>query len=347
MDSQPPEKTVRAANTLNQALHGLFAAHPNLVLLGEDIADPYGGAFGITRGLSSAYPGRVFSTPISEGGIVGAAGGLALCGDWVVVEVMFGDFITLCFDPLVNFISKSVSMYGKRNPMPVVIRCPVGGNRGYGPTHSQSLQKHFIGVPHLNLYEFSPFHDPRNVIEQMFSSGEPGIFFEDKVLYTQPTYRGGLVEDFFQVSARGDWAWIGLAEEAAPDRVILAPGGLSPRVLKAMRDAMVDEELRSELLVPSKLFPLDLDPVLPLISRAERIVVAEDGVAGGGWASEVARTLYERLWGRLRNPIRLVRPPCAVIPAAPHLERQMLVQAATVHHALKENGDVRTDGSDS
>ena len=87
--------TRRVVDGLNRALHTLLAVHQQLVVLGEDIADPYGGAFGVTRGLSTAYPDRVLSTPISEGAIVGLAGGLALCGDWVVVEVMFGDFITL------------------------------------------------------------------------------------------------------------------------------------------------------------------------------------------------------------------------------------------------------------
>ena len=89
----------------------------------------------------------MLSTPISESGITGVACGLALCGDTAIVEIMFGDFVALAFDQIINFLTKSVTMYGEHTPMRVVIRCPIGGGRGYGPTHSQSLLKHFIGIP--------------------------------------------------------------------------------------------------------------------------------------------------------------------------------------------------------
>jgi pyruvate dehydrogenase E1 component beta subunit len=326
----------RVGGALNRALHDLFAARGQLMLLGEDIADPYGGAFGITRGLSARYPGRVFSTPVSEGAIVGMAGGLALGGDAVIVEIMFGDFVTLCFDPIVNFLTKSVSMYGQRLPMPVVLRCPVGGNRGYGPTHSQSLQKHFLGIPHLSLYELSPLHPVLPVFEQMLDSREPAIFFEDKVLYAQPRYGHDQADALFrstQVGGSADWVRVA-ADDARPAWVVLAPGGLVRRVLAAMRTVLVEAEIVCHLLTPARLFPLDLEPVLPLLCQAERILVVEDGVAGGGWAAELARDIHERLWGRLRHPVRLLQPPCQVIPAARHLERRLLVQESTISRVL-------------
>lgn len=162
----------RVAENLNRALHAAFAADPDLFLLGEDVADPYGGAFKITKGLSSGYPDRVLSTPISEQSLVGVANGLALSGGRAVVEIMFGDFATLAFDQIVNFAAKSVAMYGRRVDVPVVVRCPTGGRRGYGPTHSQSLQKHFIGVPHLSVHEISPFHDNTALLAGLLADGE-------------------------------------------------------------------------------------------------------------------------------------------------------------------------------
>src|SRR6201999_2748055 len=145
----------------------------------------------------SQYPDRVLATPLSEGGLIGVAVGLALCGNRVIAEIMFGDFAALGFDQVLNFASKSVSMYGHRVPMPLVVRCPVGGNRGYGPTHSQSLQKHFIGIANLVLYELSPFHDPEALLDHALSQGVPGILFEDKVLYTRRAFRDGLIDDAF------------------------------------------------------------------------------------------------------------------------------------------------------
>jgi len=326
------------ADVLNAALHAVFADDTRTILLGEDIADPYGGAFGVTRGLSTKYPDRVLSTPISEAAIVGAAGGLAMCGDRVVVEVMFGDFITLCLDPIVNFISKSVTMYGRRHPMPVVVRCPVGGNRGYGPTHSQSPHKHLIGVPNLNLFELSPFHDPRHVFARMFAAGEPAVFFEDKVLYTRPAGLGPEACGLYRLDPldpEGNWMRVRPVETGAfPDLVVIAPGGLAPRVVGALEKALVDREIEGHLLVPAQLFPLAIDPVSELLAAAGRILVVEDGVAGGGWAAEVTRLVYDRLWGRLRHPVRVVQPHCAVIPAAAGLERRLLVQEMTVYRAV-------------
>ncbi len=87
----------------------------------------------------------MLSTPLSEGTLVGAGAGLALAGEKAIVEIMFSDFVTLAFDQIVNFAAKSTTMYGRPVPVPLIVRCPTGGRRGYGPTHSQSLQKHFVG----------------------------------------------------------------------------------------------------------------------------------------------------------------------------------------------------------
>lgn len=320
----------RVAEELNLALHNLFREHPRLALLGEDVADPYGGAFGVSRGLSTAYPDRVLTMPISEGAMIGMAGGIALRGDPVIAEVMFGDFITLCFDPIVNFISKSVTMYGRRLDMSVIVRCPVGGNRGYGPTHSQDVQKHFIGIPNLDLFELSPVHGVRRQFDRMLASGNPSIYFEDKVLYTTQAYRDEVVDDLFRFSPLDD-DWVEIAADGTrPHCVLVAPGGLVPRALPAMRAAMLESEMTCRMLVPSRLFPVDVTAVLPVLGDADRIMILEDGVAGGGWSAELARCLYERLWTKLREPIEVVQPPCEVIPAAIGHERRLLVQESTI-----------------
>ncbi|NJN37352.1 MAG: alpha-ketoacid dehydrogenase subunit beta, partial [Nitrospiraceae bacterium] len=112
--------------------------------------------------------------------IVGIAGGLALQGDKPIAELMFGDFIALAFDQILNFASKSVTMYGQTVPLHLLVRCPVGGRRGYGPTHSQCVQKHFLGIPNLELYESSPLHDHVPLLPRLLALGRPAILFEDK-----------------------------------------------------------------------------------------------------------------------------------------------------------------------
>lgn len=335
----------RVIGNLNRALHDLLAEDPNLYLLGEDVVDPYGGAFKATKGLSSRYPERVLSTPLSEGAIVGAGGGLALAGDAAIVEIMFGDFIGLAFDQILNFASKSVSMYGSRRSIRLVVRCPTGGNRGYGPTHSQSPQKHFVGIPGLSLYEMTPLHDNRAVLGEALASGVPAIFFEDKVLYTRRMFNDGEIDELFRFTMTGGQlgtarVHLGGANDvgaAVPaDCVLIAPGGMVHRALDAMRVLLLEGEVVCELLVPARLYPLDVDELVALIGDAGRVCVLEESTAGGTWGSEVAAALHQRLWGALRRPVRLVHSADSIIPTAAHLERDVLVQADTIRSAVLE-----------
>jgi len=330
----------RVGECLTAALHSLFDARPRLLMLGEDLADPYGGAFGISRGLSTKFPDRVLSTPISEAAITGMAGGLALMGDEVIVEIMFGDFITLAFDPIVNFISKSVTMYGRTLNMPVIIRCPSGGNRGYGPTHSQNLQKHFIGVPNLSLHELSPMHPVEPVLTRILDRGRPAVFFEDKVLYTQKPcgqHEDDRLFEFSQLGGEAGWAQARFTDEP-PDWLLIAPGGLVRRALAAMHRAMLEQEITSSLLAPSQLFPLDFDPVLPAIAEARNILILDDGPAGGGWPVLAADALHRLLWKSLDAPVSVLQPDCVVVPAARHLEQQVLLQDSTIYAAIASGG---------
>src|SRR4030043_400254 len=130
--------------SLNSALHRAFADNINVYLLGEDVLDPYGGAFKVTRGLSTSHPQRVITTPISEAGFIGVATGMALRGLRPVVEIMFGDFTTLIADQLINHLTKFRWMYNDQVRVPLLIRTPMGGRRGYGHTHSQTLEKLFL-----------------------------------------------------------------------------------------------------------------------------------------------------------------------------------------------------------
>ena len=171
-------------HSLRAGLTEAFARDDRALLLGEDVLDPYGGAFGVTKGLSDRFPGRVMTTPIAEGGIVGAGVGLALRGRRPIVEIMFGDFVTLAVDQLVNHAAKFRAMYGGQVSVPLVVRTPMGGRRGYGPTHSQSLEKLLLGVPGLRVLAPSVFHDPGAILRDAVLNGDtPTVLIEHKLLY--------------------------------------------------------------------------------------------------------------------------------------------------------------------
>jgi len=177
---------VLVLDRLNTALLQAMHSDESVYLLGEDILDPYGGAFKVTRGLSSQFPGRVLTTPISEAAIVGVATGMALRGLRPVVEIMFGDFVALAADQLVNHAAKFRWIYNDLVRVPLVVRTPMGGRRGYGPTHSQSLEKMFLGVPGLRLVAPNTLGDPASLLQTAIAEDDPVLFIEHKLLYTRP-----------------------------------------------------------------------------------------------------------------------------------------------------------------
>ncbi|WP_371502651.1 alpha-ketoacid dehydrogenase subunit beta [Kitasatospora sp. NBC_00374] len=330
-------RTERVVDNLNGALHALFADDPRLFLLGEDVLDPYGGAFKVTAGLSTKYPDRVLSTPISESGIVGVANGLALTGNRAIVEIMFGDFAALCFDQILNVSAKSVSMYGRRLDVPLVVRCPMGGNRGYGPTHSQSLQKHFIGIPDLLLHELSPLHDSLTVLRRVLDGGRPCMFFENKPVYGERALAPGAIDDLFGYRfADEDRNWARVAAEGGAGTVLLiTTGGMVSRALEAARTLLLEDEIDVTVMVPSQLYPFLPQPLLTEVARAEHVLVAEESTSGGTWGSEVALRLGEVCWDRLKHPVGTIHSRDSIIPAARHLERQVVVQAQDIVDGIR------------
>jgi len=328
----------RVVDNLNGALHTLFADDPRLFLLGEDVLDPYGGAFRVTAGLSTKSPDRVLSTPICENGIVGVANGLALTGNRAIVEIMFGDFAALCFDQILNVSAKSVSMFGRTLPMQLVVRIPVGGNRGYGPTHSQSLQKHFIGIPDLTLRELSPLHDNLDVLHQMLGSGRPAMFFENKLVYTQRALTPGAVDDIFSyefIDGQRNWARVSSGMGSGRCLLIVA-GGLVSRALAAARTLLLEDEIEVSVVIASQLYPFAAEPILDDVARAEHVFVVEESTPGGTWGSEVSQRLAETCPNQLSRFVELISSRDSVIPAARHLERQVIVQAGDVVGRVRE-----------
>ena len=316
----------RVVEHLNAALHALMRSDERVYFIGEDVLDPYGGAFKVARRLSTDFPGRVISTPISELGLAGVANGLALAGQRPIAEFMFGDFIFLAADQIINFAAKTVTMYGERVAHPVLFRCPVGGHRGYGPTHSQSVQKHFIGVANLDLYELSALHDLHAHLPRIFDRGNPAILFESKTLYAQPMLPGEDVDELF----RREWldadkltALLSIEEEA--QAVIITTGGMFPLCHQAARRLFFEFEIEVQIVVPFQLYPFDPASLMPRLHSSTPVFIVEEGTAGGTWGSEVALTL-RRGNPAFRGPIELIHSADSIIPSARHLESEVLVQ---------------------
>jgi pyruvate/2-oxoglutarate/acetoin dehydrogenase E1 component len=317
-------------SSLNQALHYVFEQNERVLLLGEDILDPYGGAFKVSQGLSSAFPSRVITTPISEAGIVGLATGLALRGFRPVVEIMFGDFLTLSTDQIINHLSKFRWMYNDQVRVPMVIRTPMGGRRGYGPTHSQTLEKHFLGIPGLQILAANNMVNPGNLLARtILKTEDPVLFIENKSLYRLPIFDS--VINGFELTNQVEivlpyetpTSRLTIAGAPTPRLTMTAYGYMAELARHAMHILAYEDEIFCELIVPTSLSPLCTRSLLESVAQTGILLSIEEGTATLGWGAEVLARVSENLGNRIRHVRRLAAQEHP-IPASPNLEKQTL-----------------------
>lgn len=274
---------------LNFALHHAMETDERVHLLGEDILDPYGGAFKVTRGLSTKFPERVLSTPISEAAILGLASGMALRGLRPVAEVMFGDFVTLAADQLINHAAKFRWMYNDHVRVPIVLRAPMGGRRGYGPTHSQSLEKLFLGIPGLKVIAPNCLGDPASLLLAAIADEDPVLFVEHKILYTRPVLEPKDLPDWEVSSSGGPFPSFVLRVPQVGAQLTIATYGYNFELARAAaQELMYEHEIFSEIVLFSQLSPFELDPLYDSLRRTRRLLTVEEGTLTLGWGAEIA-----------------------------------------------------------
>jgi pyruvate/2-oxoglutarate/acetoin dehydrogenase E1 component len=332
------ETTVLAS--LNAALRAAMVADQRVVVLGEDVLDPYGGAFKVTRGLSGEFPDRVLATPISEAGIVAAATGLALRGLRPVVEIMFGDFLFLAGDQIVNHAAKYRAMFNDQVRVPLVVRTPAGGRRGYGPTHSQSLEKHFLGVPGLWVVAPHALLDPGDLLRQaIFDVDDPVLFVENKIGYGEPLRAAPPGYETVRLAdAASPFPTLWLKPRGPADGLLLCYGGMTQPALDAAALLRDREKLDLGLVVVSQLAPAPAAHLDAILSEAApaAVVTVEEAPAEGGWGAEMIATLEHLRDARRLGPIayRRIGAKNTPIPSARDLEDQALPQVDDIVAAV-------------
>jgi pyruvate/2-oxoglutarate/acetoin dehydrogenase E1 component len=285
--------------SLNQALHDAMEAAPEVFVVGEDILDPYGGAFKVTKGLSTRFPDRVLTTPISEAAIVGVAAGMAMRGLRPVAEIMFGDFVLLAADQIVNHASKFRWMYNNQVRVPLVLRAPMGGRRGYGPTHSQSLEKMFLGVPGLRVVAVNTLADAGTLLRHAIADDDPVLFIEHKLLYSLPQLvpgQGELTDYTIDTHGRTyPTCVLRFRGQDRADLTLACYGHVFELARQAALTLLLEHELFAEIVVLTQLSPFELAPVHDSVGRTGRLVTAEEGGLTAGWGAEVASRLVSAL----------------------------------------------------
>lgn len=321
-------KTLTYTEALREALTEEMTRDPDVFLMGEDIG-VYGGAFGITRGLLEQFgPERVRDTPISEPGFVGAAIGAAVVGSRPVVEIMFMDFITLAVDQLVNQAAKLHYVFGDPVRCPLVVRTAGGGGKGYGPTHSQSLEAWFLHAPGLKVVAPATPADAKGLLKTAIRDNNPVVFMEHKLLYAQkgpvPASEEALVPfGKARVAREGTAltiaAWSYMAHQAEIAAAELAERGVDAEVL----------DLRT-------LCPLDIGSVVESVKKTRRLLLVEEGTRTGGFSAEIGFQVFEHIFDYLEAPITRLTTPDIPLSASPVLEKAAIPDVAgIVRAALK------------
>ena len=288
---------------VNEALDHILETYPQSILIGEDIEDyseqttiQYGGAFKVTSGLSSKFPSRVLNTPISEASITGIISGYSMYGQRSIVEIMFGDFTTLILDQLLQHASKFSSMYGKEIHCPMIVRTPMGGRRGYGPTHSQSLEKFFLGIPHLGVVALNQRLSPKVIYNSIYENyHNPFLIIENKVLYTREfdTNRLGGFNYNFTNKSFPEIIITPINQKA--DITIFCYGDMLFEVEEATRELFFEYEITAQIVCVSLISSPFSDDIFNNIDIGEKVVAIEEGNSFNGWGSQVISWMSQKI----------------------------------------------------
>lgn len=310
----PSEDTqeIRFVDAIAQSIDESMQRHPDLVLMGQDIAE-YGGVFKITEGMLERYgKDRVRNTPICESAIVSTAVGLAINGMKAMVEMQFGDFVSSGFNPIVNYLAKL--KYRWDQSANVVIRMPCGAGVGAGPFHSQSNEAWFTKVPGLKvIYPAFPY-DAKGLLNAAFNDPNPVLFFEHKALYR--SIRQEVPKDYYTLEI-GEAAVIQEGEKVS----VVTYGAGVHWALESLKEEKMED---IELIDLRCLQPLDVDMICESVSKTGKVLILTEDSLFGSLASEISAIITENCFEKLDAPVLRVGSLETPIPFAAALEEQYL-----------------------
>jgi pyruvate dehydrogenase E1 component beta subunit len=309
---------------INAALFEAMRADDAVVVVGEDVVE--GGPYTATAGLAEEFGvERVLNTPISESAVCGLAVGAAQSGLRPVVEIMFIDFITLALDQLVNQAAKAHFMSGGQLTVPMVLRTQGGAGQRGAAQHSQSLESWLTHIPGLKVVMPSRAADVGGLLASAIADPNPVVFIENKTLYFRREDADG---EGVQPVPLGQASTL----REGSDVTIVALSRLVGEALTAA-EQLAREGIEAEVIDPRTLVPLDLDAIVGSVRRTNRLVVAHEAVAHGGFGAELAAVVQAEAFDDLDAPIERVGAPFTPIPLSPPLEDAYLPGAGEIRTA--------------
>jgi pyruvate dehydrogenase E1 component beta subunit len=303
---------------------------PNLVMLGEDIAAA-GGVFKTTVGLLDEFgPKRVRDTPISEQAILGAAMGAAMTGVPVIAEIMFSDFLAVCFDMLANEIAKSRYMTGGQVSFPLVVRTANGGGVRFGAQHSQAVENWCMMIPGLKVVAPSTPGDVVGLMAASIRDPDPVVFFEHKSLMADKA----MVPDGEIVDELGTARVV----RQGTDATVAALALMVPRAVEAA-ERLAEEGISVEVIDVRSLVPLDTRALLDSVAKTGRFFTVEENPRLCGWGAELVSIVGEEAFWDLDGPSIRITTPHIPLPAAASLEDLALPSVDRIYETIAKSVD--------
>ncbi len=303
----------------------------SVVFLGEDIAKA-GGVFKSTVGLWEEFGDlRVRDTPISEQAILGAAMGAAMTGLKPIAEIMFSDFLAVCWDIVCNQIAKSRYMTGGQVDMPLVIRTANGGGARFGAQHSQSVENWAMMIPGIKVVAPSSPADVKGLLAAAIRDPDPVIFFEQKSLYATK----GIVPDGEHVDEIGKAKVL----RNGDDVTILALALMVPRALEAAERLQLERGISATVVDIRSLVPLDTKTILSEVIKTGRVVTVEENPRLCGWGAEISSIIAEECFYDLDMPIVRITTPHIPLASADELEDEMIPSVSRIFDTISREVD--------
>jgi 2-oxoisovalerate dehydrogenase E1 component beta subunit len=313
---------------IREALLEEMERDPNVFVLGEDVG-PYGGAFGVTRGLAEKFGEmRVLDTPISESAIVGISIGASLRGYRPVAEMQFADFISCGFDQIVNQAATLRYRYGGRASVPIVVRAPSGGNVGGGLYHSQNPEAWFVHRPGLKVVAPSTAYDAKGLLKAAIRDDDPVIYVEHKYLYRRVK---GPVPDGDEIVPIG----VAAIRREGDDITLLTYGAMVTPCLEAA-DRLSKDGVEVEVIDLRTLLPFDKAAIFQSVEKTNRVLIVHEDVKTLGIGAELSALIAEERFDHLDAPIVRVAYPDTHCPFSQVLEQANLPDAEKVTAALQK-----------
>ena len=329
-------RSITYREALNEALAQEMERDPRVIVMGEDNAggegapgdhDAWGGVLGVTKGLYHKFPGRVLDTPISESAFIGAAIGAATAGLRPVAELMFVDFMGVCFDQIFNQAAKFRYMFGGKAVTPVVIPTMYGAGLRAAAQHSQALYPVFTHIPGLKVVVPATPYDAKGLLLAAIRDDDPVIFCEHKLMYdlraevpdepyTIPFGEANIVRDGDDVTVVALSRMVHYANEAA--------------------DALAKDGIEIELIDPRTTSPLDEDTILESVERTGRLVIVDEATPRCSFATDIAALVADKAWDALKAPLRRVTAPHTPVPFTPSLEKLYIPSPDKIAAAIRE-----------